>query len=191
MKKETPDNVRSRDDHRLRRLVSDTRGWMKSEDLEERPLDWEAVAREEQALWWRERLRDALSELAARSRGIADRVAERIEQLAAVAGAEAALEVTVDAVRQLGRVLVEPAQACVRDAAGLEFTYAAAPLRSRLGLAADGEESVGIFISSTIPGARAIADAVHRRVTIELWKPSSPFVVVLVPEEPTDRKSVV
>jgi hypothetical protein len=66
------DNVRSRDDSHLRKRVSETREWMRAEGIEEQPLDWEAIAREEQALWWREQLRQALSELAQRSREFAD-----------------------------------------------------------------------------------------------------------------------
>ena len=44
------DNPRSRDDAHLHKLVSDARGWMQREGIEEQPPDLDAIAREEQAL---------------------------------------------------------------------------------------------------------------------------------------------
>lgn len=186
MNKNKSKDVRSRDDTHLRKLVSETREWMKTEGIEEQALDWEAVAREEQALWWRERLRQALTELAERSREFADSVAERIRQLAAVAEsqAEAALEVTLDAVQQVGRVLPEPAQACLRPDATLQFTHAPAAMRSRLGFGESQEESIGIFITSTIPGGRVIADARQHTLAVEFWEKLSAPLVMIVPEDP-------
>jgi hypothetical protein len=185
MSEKKSDNVRSRDDSHLRKWVSETREWMRAEGIEERPLDWEAIAREEQALWWREQLRQALSELAQRSREFADSIAAHLKQLAEATGSQAAaaLEVALDAAKQVGRVLAEPAQACLRPDAGVQFTYAPAALRSKLGVAESEEESVGLFISSTIPGARVIADAHHRILTVEFWEPLPALLVVLVPED--------
>jgi len=185
MSENRSEDTRSRDDRHLRKLVSETRAWMRAEGIEERPLEWEAIARDEQARWWRERLRRALADLAARGQEFAEPLATRLRKLAATAesGAEAALEVTLDAVQQVGRVLVEPARACLRAGAALQFSYAPAGVRTKLGLAEAQEESVGIFITSTIPGARVIADARQRRVTIEFWEPLSAPWVVLVSED--------
>jgi hypothetical protein len=185
MSEKKSDNVRSRDDSHLRKRVSETREWMRAEGIEERPLDWEAIAREEQALWWRERLRQALAELAARSREFADSIAVRLRQLAAAAEAQAAaaLEVTLDVAEQVGHVLAEPAQACLRPDAAMQFTYAPVALRAKLGVAESEEQGVGLFISSTIPGARVIADAHHRTLTIEFWETLPAPFLVLVPED--------
>ena len=111
MNDKKPDNARSRDDSHLRKLVSETREWMQSEGIEELPLDWAAIAREEQARWWRERLQQALTELAGRVSELADSGAARLRQLATAAesGAAAALEVSLDSATQIGRVLAEPA----------------------------------------------------------------------------------
>ena len=49
----------------------------------------------------------------------------------------------------------------------MQFSYAPAALRTKLGVAEKEEESVGLFISSTIPGARVIADAERQTLTIE------------------------
>jgi len=45
------------------------------------------------------------------------------------------------------------------------------------------EQSVGLFISSTIHGARVIADAHHRSLTVEFWEPLTAPLVVLVLED--------
>jgi len=185
MSEKKPDNARSRDDTHLRKLVSETREWMQAEGIEELPLDWEAIAREERALWWRERLRQALTELAGRRREFADSIAGWLKQLAEAAESQAAaaLEVTLDAAEQIGRVRSEPAQACLRSDAAMQFSYAPTALRSKLGVAENEEESVGLFISSTIPGARVIADVNNRSLTVEFWEPITAPLVVLVPED--------
>ena len=117
MSEKKPDNVRSRDDSHLRKRVSETRAWMKAEGIEEQPLDWEAIGREEQALWWRKRLRQALSELAQRSREFADSIAARLKQLAEAteSQAAAALEVILELPSRWGVCsLNRPKPACVR-----------------------------------------------------------------------------
>ncbi len=78
MSEKQANHVRSRDDHHLRQLVSETRAWMAREGIEEQELDWEAMAREERARWWRERLHEALQELAARSQEVAAPIATRL-----------------------------------------------------------------------------------------------------------------
>lgn len=185
MSEKKRDPERSRDDSHLRKLVSETRAWMKSEGIEERPLDWEAVALEEEALWWRERLRQALSELATRSREFAEPLAKRLGELAATAEsqAEAALEVSLDAIAQVGQVMFEPARACLRPGSDLQFAHASVGVRSSLGMSEDQQESVGIFISSTIPGARVMVEASQQKLTVEFWEPVSPPLVMLVPED--------
>ncbi len=87
-------------------------------------------------------------------------------------------------VHQVGCVLAEPAQACLRPEAGFQFTHAPAGVRTKLGLSEEQEESVGIFISSTIPGARVLADVHQRTVTLECWEPLPPPLVLLIPEDP-------
>jgi len=73
------------------------------------------AARQQRAFWWQERLRQALAELAARSAEFPNSIAALVRQLGGVSDlyAEAAVEVTLDAASQLGRVVFEPAQACV------------------------------------------------------------------------------
>jgi hypothetical protein len=172
MKKGTARNVRRRDDRRLRDLVGQARAAMQAQGIEEHSLDWEAVARDERRRFWQDRLRASLGDLTERVAHVAE------------AGAEAAFEVAMDAAHRVGRVLIEPA--CVRDPAGLQLTYVGAADRSRLGLAAGGDESVVVFVTSTIAGARVIADAANARVVVEFRKSSSPLVVVLVPEDPVN-----
>jgi hypothetical protein len=186
MSEKTSEEARSRDDQHLRKLVSDTREWMRAQGIADRALDLEAVAREEEALWWRERLRQALAQLAARGGALATSLAARLRQLpaAAEAQAEAALEVTLDAAHGIGRILFEPAHACLRPQAAMQFRHAPAALRSTLGLGEGHEESVGIFIASAIPGARVIADARHQTLLVEFWEPLPPPLVMLVPEDP-------
>jgi hypothetical protein len=169
MSEERSRSVRSRDDRDLDRLVSETRQWMKREGIEEQALDWEGVAREERALWWRGRLSGALAGLV-----------QAPELLAS-----AALEVTLDAVHHVGRVLAAPAQACMLPDVRLEFSYAPAAFRSQRGLAGENEESVGVFLTSEIPGARVFVDAVGRRVTVEFWDIPAAPLVALVPEDET------
>ncbi len=177
MNEKKPNNIRSRDDHHLRQLVSETRAWMEREGIEDQELDWEAIARAERARWWRERVHQVLHDLVARSQEMAAPIATRLRQLATIAEAQAtaALEVTLDAVHQVGRVLADPAQACLRPEAGFQFTHAPAGVRTKLGLSEEQEESVGIFISSTMPEARVLADVHQRTVTLECWEPLPPL----------------
>src|SRR5262249_37693633 len=109
------DAARSRDDRHPRELVGEARAWMQAEGIEEKGLNWEALAREERALWWRDRLWQALGDLAARAGEFPEAVAAALRRLgeAAQARAEAAVEVTLDAARGVGRVLFEPARECV------------------------------------------------------------------------------
>lgn len=145
-----------------------------------------AIAREEKALWWRNRLREALAWLAAQGDALTAALAARLRQLpaAAEAQAEAALEVTLDAARRIGRIRFEPAQACLRPQAAMQFRHAPAATRSKLGLGESHEESVGIFLSSAIPGARTIADARQNTLLVEFWEPLPEPLVMLIPQHP-------
>jgi hypothetical protein len=83
----------------------------------------------------------------------------------------------------MGRILAKPAQACVDPGAGLDFSYSSAAERSRQGLVEEDQQSMGVFVSSDIPGARIVVDASTRSVTVEFLSGVSVPIVVLVPEQ--------
>jgi hypothetical protein len=142
-------NVRSRDDRGLRGLVFETRQWMKREGMEERPLDWEATAGEERAQWWRERLRDALAELAGRGAELAGYGRRRLAQLAEAPEslASAAFEVALDAAQSSGaRSGRAGSGLCGAECrAGVRLRSSRLPVTTRV--VRRSEESVGILVS--------------------------------------------
>ena len=160
------DNVRSRDDRNLRRVVDEARRAMQEQGIEERGLDWAAVAREERALWWRERMEQAVADLAGGGREMA-----RLAQSAA----EAMVEVTLGAV---GRVL--PISA---EDPGFEFSYAGAGVKGGREEAGAGPESAGVFLTAHIAGAQVVADASAGKVTVEFLETPVGASVLLVPED--------
>src|SRR5580704_17202754 len=122
------DDPRRRDDRHLRDIVTEARSWMRKEGIDEQSLDWEDVATRERAHWWRERLRQSIVGLAARAGEFGGALGEGLQRLGKASDrlASAALEVTLDAGAQLGRILAKPAQACVDPGAGLDFSYSSA-----------------------------------------------------------------
>ena len=182
MNDEKPDDIRSRDDTRLHRLVSDTRQWMKDEGIEEAGLDsdaWDAVAREQRARWWRKRLDQALADLASGGGGeLAARAQRRLARLREAPDALlAAVELTMGTVGRITGVL----SAGKTD---LQFSYASPGIRSKLGLPADEDQSVAILVSTQIPGARVIVDGHQRRIVVEFWEEDTSGSILLVPEDP-------
>ena len=181
MNDEKPDDIRSRDDTRLHRLVSETRQWMKDEGIEEAGLDsdaWDAVAREQRVRWWRKRLDQALADLAAGGGELAAWAERRLARLRETPGTLlAAVELTMGAVGRITGVLSA-------GAAGLQFSYASPGIRSKLGLPADEDQSVAILVSSEIPGARVIVDGHQRRIVVEFWEEDTSGAMLLVPEDP-------
>jgi len=157
---------------------------MKELGIEEQPLDWAQVAREEAARWWRERIRQWAPQWLSRARNVTQVVAQRLQQWAqgiAIEG-QAALEVVLDAATGLGRVA--PEENLVRPDAGLEFGYAGAAHRQRLGLPDKAQESVAILTSRTLPGMRVIADFERRRVEVQLLdEPPEGTLLWLLPAE--------
>jgi hypothetical protein len=96
--------------------------------------------------------------------------------------AEAAVEVTLDPARQLGRVLFEPARECA--GAGVQFAQSAA-VRTRGSRGSQPGERVGIVVTPALPSARVAVDPRARAVTVEIAEVPAPAVVVLVPEDTT------
>ena len=181
MNDEKRDDIRSRDDTRLHRLVSETRQWMKDEGIEEAGLDsdaWDAVAREQRARWWRKRLDRALADLSSGGGELAAWAERRLARLREMPDALlAAVELTMGAVGRITGVL----SAGKTD---LQLSYASPGIRSKLGLPADEDQSVAILVSSQIPGARVIVDGHQRRIVVEFWEEDTSGTVLLVPEDP-------
>jgi hypothetical protein len=176
MKKDSPNDARARDDRHLRDLVSETRRWMKERGIEEEPLDWETIKREERRRWWKDRLAQALAALAGQGREVLE---------AARSGAAAALEVTLDPARQLGQLLAVPAEACVAVGSGFQFEPRRRSWRDSRGKQHASEESEGVFVTQGIKGAQVLADASAGSLTVEFLEPIPSPVVMLVPEEPS------
>ena len=167
MSEKDSENVRSRDDRNLRRVVAEARRAMREQGIEERALDWEEVARRERLLWWRERVEQAVAELAGKGRELG-RVAR--------SAAEAMLEVTLEAA---GRVAPLPA-----ERPGFEFRYAAGGLKGGRDEPGAGPESAGVFLTARIPGAQVLADAAGAKVMVDFLEPPVGATVLLVPEDP-------
>jgi hypothetical protein len=181
MSENRPDDARSRDDEHLQELVGEARAWMKAQGITETEPDWDAIAGQARALWWRRRLAAALTGLAARAQELPATIAATVRRLAAAAEsrAEAAVEVTLDAAQRVGRVLFEPARECV----GAEVRFARpGGVRTRGG-GSPSSESVGILVTPALPGARVAANAAARTVTVEVPDAEAPVVVMLVPED--------
>jgi len=185
MSKEQENELRKRDDADLHRLVSETRAWMKVQGIKEKELDWEATAREEAALWWKARMQQAVERLARQGSVLGQSVVARLRALAAAAEAqaEAALEVSFDVAKRTGLVRPEPAEACLRPGARMQFRYApqALPKRGRLQTAL---RLFGTFKTPVITGARVLADAAKGMLTVEFQVPPPASLVVMVPEDP-------
>jgi hypothetical protein len=145
---------------------------MAREGVVEQPLDWNAVIRDERARWWRDRWRDALDELPA----LAARVPAQL--------AEAALEIVFDAARHTAIIAADTARACMAPDARMEFSYSSAGERQSRGLAAEDQQSMGVFLTTNIPGAQVVADQRRRTVTVDFLNAEPKLIVVLVPEDP-------
>lgn len=186
MKGNQAENPRCRDDTSLGRLVGEARARLRAEGLAEQALDWSQVMRQERASWWRERLREALVELGARAGEYAGAAGQALAALARAPEtlAAAALEVSLDAVRQLGRVDPAPALACAAAEANMQFAYGSAADRVARGMAAEDEGSIGILLAAGIDGARVIADVRGRRVTVEFLGGAPGLILLLVPQDP-------
>jgi len=172
---------RSRDDSQLRRLVEEARSWMEQQGVQERPLDLEALAKEER---WRERL-EALAERAGEFPAAVAAALRRLGE-----AAEAVVEVSLDRAQQVGRVLFD--QALGGLAAGpVSFAHAAAT-RAKGGQGLGQDESVGIVVTpGLMPGVRVEADAATGTVTVEVLDAQAAPVVVLVPEDPSEQPRAV
>jgi serine/threonine-protein kinase len=156
-------NPRRRDDSSYRRLITEAKAQIRARGLTLKPLDWLAIAREERAHWWRKRLGEALRELARLGK------AEQVQ-------AEAAVEVTLDAARGVGKVSFDPARGCV----------GAADVRFQQGAKGEGsDESVGLLQAPTIPGAKVVVDAAVQNVTVTFENVPAAPLLVLVPQDDT------
>lgn len=187
MAKPPNSEVRLRDDRNLRAAVSEFRSRMKAEGVEEQPLDWVRVAAEERALWWRERVRQALTGLSAQAGEWAVEVQEALLKLARAPEtlADAALEIVLDAVRGVGRLSLEPARACVLPGAAMELEYSSPADRAQRGIAGQGAESMGVMLSAGLPtGVRVVADGKRMSITAEFWKAGP--LAMLIPQDPAE-----
>jgi hypothetical protein len=117
---------------------------------------------------WPERLKNAV---------------QHLRELAVLAekGAEAAIELTLDAVGS-------PVNTCIREGANLRFNYASGPVRawgvSRPDKSPDPEKRDGSFATSRIANASVGVDSNSRTVILQFQPEEIPLVVVLIPEDP-------
>ena len=187
MTDEERQRVRTRDDGGLRRMIEEAGERLRAAGRASEPLDWDAVLREERAARWRDRLRAALAGLGAlatgQAAGLPPALAESLRRLARAPEtlAAAALELVVDSARQVARLRLEPALACMGPNARPEFAYSSARERRERGLAEESVESIGLLITEDLRGAKVIADASAGTLAVEFFRLTAPALVLLVP----------
>lgn len=202
MSQKPGENVRARDDRHLRQLATETRQWMQAEGIEEQELDWQAIAREEQTLWWKERLRQALRELAAPAGALTETIAAWLKRLTAGPDVQQSLvqrlqawleqaehsavsaEAAVHALLTPGHAGTVYVQAALSHPS-VQFAYADTGLRGERSEAAGIEQAASAVIVRTdaLPGARVAIEGDAIVVTFLDWQSPSPPLVVLVPED--------
>ncbi len=127
----------------------------------------------EECARWRSRYLKAIHDLTAK--GISG-----VESL--LAGAAAAVEVTVDAAHGVARILSEPAEACRDPLAPMGLAYPAGiAYRSGGDTSKTGTQSSALLSGADLPTVRIAADAERQQIKMQFMGGTPPPVVLLIP----------